>query len=172
MLSTQVAALWRERTGTESPAEWSRKHTLPVECILVLDDAKGIIDAVVNPGGVSAERLQTVHDELRKENAFGDVLTAREKFRRRVLPARYQKIGFSDDQLSDWLYRELGDAPNSWLTDWRLPDAIERFVKHGYDSHVRKKAAEKASILSDAEAKILLLNLIDEIPDVGLLVLE
>jgi hypothetical protein len=172
MVSTQVAALWRERTGTESPVEWSRKHTLPVECVLVLDDAKGIIDAVVNPGAVSAERLQTVHDELKKESAFVDVATAGGKFLKRVLPARYQKIGFSVDQLSNWLYRELGDAPNSWLTDRRLPDAIERFVKQGYDTHVRTKAAEKARVLSDAEAKLLLLNLIDEIPDVGLSVLE
>jgi hypothetical protein len=37
---------------------------------------------------------------------------------------------------------------------------------------VRKKAAEKVNVLSDAEAKILLLNLIDQIPEVGLSVLE
>jgi hypothetical protein len=172
MVSTQVVAMWRERTGTESPVEWSLKHSLPAECVLEVDDAKGIVDAVVNPGGVSAERLQIVYDELEKEGVFLDVATACEKFLKRVLPARYQKIGFSVAQLSDWLSRELGDAPNSWLTDARLHEAVETFVKQVYDTHVRKKAAEKVNVLSDAEAKMLLLNLIDQIPDVGLSVLE
>jgi len=172
MVSTQVAALWRERTGTETPIEWSRKHSLPAECVLKVEDAKGIIDSVVNPGGVSAERLQTVYVELEKEGVFLDVATAGEKFLKRVLPVRYQKIGFSVEQLSDWLCRELSNAPNSWLTDTRLREAVETFVKQGYDTHVRKKAAEKVNVLSDAEAKILLLKLIDQIPDVGLSVLE
>ena len=172
LVSKQVAALWRERTGTESPDEWSRKHALPAECVLAVDDAKGIVDAVANPGGVSAERLQSVHDELEKEGAFVDVATAGEKFLKRVLPARYQKIGFSVGELSDWLCRKLGDAPGRWLTDGGLREAVEAFVKQGYDTHARKQAAEKVNMLSDAEAKILLLKLIDQIPDVGLSVLE
>ncbi len=172
LVSKQVAARWRKCTGTESPDEWSRKHTLPAECALALDDAKSIVDAVANPKEVSSERLQAVHEELEKDGAFVDVVTASEKFLKRVLPARYQKIGFSVDQLSDWLCRELSDAPNSWLADGGLREAVERFVKQGYDSHVRKKAAEKVIVLSDTEAKMLLLNLIDQIPDVGLSVLE
>jgi hypothetical protein len=172
LVSKQVAALWRERTGTESPDEWGRKHALPAECVLAVDDAKGIIDAVVNPGGVSAERLQSVHDELEKEGAFVDVATAGEKFLKRVLPTRYQKIGFSVGELSDWLCRKLGDATGRWLMDGRLREAVEAFVKQGYDKHARKQAAEKVNMLSDTEAKILLLKLIDQIPDVGLSVLE
>ena len=172
LVSKQVAALWRERTGTESPVEWSRNHTLPAECVLAVDDAKGIVDAVANPGGVSAERLHSVHDELEKEGAFLDVVTAGEKFLKRVLPARYQKIGFRVGELSDWLYRKLGDAPGRWLADGGLREAVEAFVKQGYDSHARKQALEKVNMLPDAEAKILLLKMIDQIPDVGLSVLE
>lgn len=172
LVSKQMAVLWRERTGTESPDEWSRKYALPSECVLAVDDAKGIVYAVANPGGVSAERLQSVYDELGKEGVFLDAATVGERFLKRVLPRRYQKIGFSVGELSDWLCRKLGDAPNSWLTNAKLNEAVETFVKQGYDTHVRKKAAQKVNALSDAEAKILLLNLVDQIPDVGLSVLE
>jgi len=172
LVSKQVAALWRERTGTESPDEWSCKYALPAECVLAVDDAKSIVDAVANPGGVSAERLQFVHDELEKEGSFADVPTAGEKFLKRVLPARYQKIGFTVGELSGWLSRKLGDSPGRWLTDAGLREAVEAFVKQGYETHVRKQAAEKVTMLSDAEAKILLLRLIDQIPDAGLSVLE
>ncbi len=172
LVSKQVAALWRERTGTESPVEWSHKHALPAECVLAVDDAKSVIDAVANPEGVSKERLHSVHDELEKEGAFVDVATAGKKFLKRVLPARYQKIGFSVGELSDWLCGKLGDAPGRWLTDGGLREAVEAFVKQGYDNNVRKQAAEKVNMLTDADAKILLLKMIDHIPDVGLSVLE
>jgi hypothetical protein len=172
LVSKQVVALWRKLTGTESPDDWSRQYKLPAECVLAVDQPKGIVDAVVNLKGVSAERLQTVHKELEKEGSFVGVATAGEKFLKRVLPPRYLKMGFSIGELSDWLYRELGQAPNSWLTDLGLNEAVERFIKQGYDSHVRKKAAEKVDVLSDAEAKKLLLKLIDRIPDVGLSLLE
>ena len=172
LISKLVVALWRERTGSESPDEWSRKHALPAECVLAVDDAKGIVDAVVNPGGVSAERLQSVHDELQKVSTFVDAAVAGVKFLKRVLPARYHKIGFGVDELSDWLRGKLGNAPDRWLTDSRLNEAVEAFVKKGYDTHARKKAAEKVKMLSDAEAKKLLLKLIEQIPDAGLSVLE
>jgi hypothetical protein len=172
LVSKQVAVLWRERTGTESPDEWSRQYSLPAECVLAVEDAKGIIDAVTNSKGVSADRLHNVLKELEKDSSLVDVATAGEKFLKRVLPARYLKIDFSVGELSGWLCKELSEAPNSWLTDLGLREDIERFIKQGYDSHVRKKAAEKVNVLSDADAKKLLLNLIDQIPDVGLSLLE
>lgn len=172
LISKLVTALWLERTGTGSPTEWSLKHMLPSECVLAVEGAKSIVDAVANPGGVSSERLQSVHDQLENEGAFVDVAVAGGKFLNRVLPARYQRIGFSVEELSDWLYRKLGDAPDRWLADDRLHETIEAFVKQGYNTHARKKASEKVNNLADAEAKKLLLKLIDQIPDAGLSVLE
>lgn len=172
LVSKQVVALWRERTGTESPIEWGRKYTMPAECVLAVNDAKGIVDAVANPEVLTAERLQYVHDELEKESAFVDEATAGEKFIKRLLPARYQKIGFSVRELSNWLSRELGDEAGRWFTDSRLHEVVETFIKQFYDTHVRMIAVEKVKVLSDAEAKVLLLKLIDQIPDVGLSVLE
>ena len=111
-------------------------------------------------------------EELEKEEVFVDVVEAGNKFLNWVLPARYQKIGFSINELSDWLHRKLGGSPDGWLTDGRLHEAMEAFVKQVYDNHARKQAEEKVNMLSDAEAKLLLLKLIDRIPDVGLSVLE
>jgi hypothetical protein len=58
------------------------------------------------------------------------------------------------------------------LTDGGLRETVESFVKQGYDTRARKQAVEKVNMLSDSEAKILLLKLIDQIPDAGLSVLE
>lgn len=172
LISKLVAVLWSEHTGTKSPDEWSRKYALPAECVLAAEDAKSIVDAVANPGGVSAERLESVHNKLQKVGACVDVTVAGDKFLKRVVPARYQKIGFGVDELSDWLCLKLGNAPDRWLTDTRLHEEIEAFVKRVYDIHARKEAVEKVNKLTDAEAKKMLLKLIDQIPDAGLSVLE
>ena len=172
LLSKQVTTLWTQRTGTGSPDEWCNKHRIPAECVLEVENAKSIVDAIANPGEVSAERLQYVHDELEKEGAFVDIATAGDKFIKRVLPVRYQKIGLSVDELSKWLFEKLGNVPAHWLTDEGLQESIELFVKQGYDTHVLKKAKEKVNVLTDSEAKKLLLHLIDQIPDAGLKVLE
>ena len=84
MVSKQVVALWRKCTGTESPDDWSCQYALPAECVLAMDHAKGIVDAVANLKGVSAECLQTVLEELEKEGSFVDVATAGEKFLKRA----------------------------------------------------------------------------------------
>jgi hypothetical protein len=86
-----------------------------------------------------------VHNELQKMSTFVDAAVAGVKFLKRVLPARYHKIGFGVDELSDWLRGKLGNAPDRWLTDSRLNEAVEAFVKKGYDTHARKKAAEKGA---------------------------
>lgn len=145
---------------------------LPAEFVLSVDDAKSIVDAIANPGGVSTERLQSVCDQLQKEGVFLDAASAGRKFLIRVLPTRYQRIGFSVSELTDWLYRKLGNTPDRWLMDERLHEEVEEFVKQGYNTHVRKKAAEKVNGLSDAEAKLLLLKLVDQIPAAGLSVME
>jgi hypothetical protein len=172
LASTQVTALWRKFAGAETPIEWSHKYGLPAECVLGVDEAKSIVDAVISPSDLSAERLHALHDELKKEGVFLDVPTAREKFLKRVLSVRYLRIGFSADELSDWLRTEIGNSPNSWLTDERLHGAVEKFVKERYDTQVREKAAERVNALSDTDAKKLLLKLINDIPDVGLSTLE
>lgn len=172
LVSKQVAALWRERTGTGSPDEWSREYALPVECVLAVDDAKSIIDAVANPGRVSAERLKFVYGELKNKGAFVDVATAGEIFLKRVLPARYQKFGFTVVELSEWLCKKLGDESGRWLADGRLHETVEIFIKKRYDTHVLAQAVNKVNMLSDAEAKVLLMKLINQIPDAGLSVLE
>jgi hypothetical protein len=172
LVSRQVTELWRERTGSKSPEEWSQKHLLPAECILVAEDAVSLVEAVENPDRVSADRFKFVHDELKKDGVFVDVTSARAEFLKRVLPSRYEGIGCSVNELSEWLCEKLGDTPNGWLTDERLRDEVEAFVKKGYDAHARKKAEEKVNSLSSSDAKKLLLKLIGQIPDVGLSVLE
>lgn len=172
LVSKQVAALWLEFTGTDSPKAWSHKHKLPAECILLLDDAKSVVDAVADSGGVSAKRLQVVHGKLQKENVFVDVSAAGDRFLKRVMPKGYQKFEHNIEELCNWLFDKLGDDPDQWLANGRLQEEIEEFVRQRYETQARPQAVKKVNALSDTEVRALLLELINHVPEVGLLVLE
>jgi hypothetical protein len=116
--------------------------------------------------------LRSVHKALANKGVFADATTAGERFLQRVLPARYGKIAPNVNELSEWLCQQLGNRPGCWLTHDGLQKAIEGFVKQKYGADAREKALEKVKSLSDAEAKELFLELIDQLPDVGLFVLE
>lgn len=171
LISKQVQALWLKKTGAKTPDAWSRAHRLPAELILAVENAQRFVDAVEKPEIVSAEHLQFVLDELQKDDAFVDIESAGAKLLRRVLPVRYQKLGFSANELSEWLFENLGDMPGQWLMNVNLRQEVEKFVKEKYNSHTRKQVADQVNLLSDADAKKLLLKIIDQIPDAGLSIL-
>ncbi len=172
LISKRVESLWYERTKTKSPYEWSKKHMLPSECVLVAENARSLVEATASPNEMSPERLKLVCLELEKADVFVDVDAAGAKFLKRALPPRYQNIGINVGVLNRWLCSELGDAPDRWMTDEGFNEAIEAFVKQEYDTHTKGKALEKVNELSDSEAKELLLELVAKISDVGLAVLE
>lgn len=171
LISKRVEAIWYERTNTKAPCEWSNKHMLPAECILAAENARSLIDAIANPAEVSAERLKSVCADLEKTDAFVDEKEAGVRFLKRILTPRYQQIGVNVSELCSWLRSELGDAPDRWMIDQGLNEAVESFVKQEYDAHAKEKALDKVNALSDAEAKKLLLELINNISDVGLSIL-
>lgn len=171
LFSKQVLELWQKHTLSVSPEAWSQTHRLPAECLLALDGAKEIIDAVTKPSTVSEDVLRSVHQKLEDESIFLSLTAAQDLFIARVLPARYIKIGFSSDVLAKWLSQNLDHNPNRWLSDQRLNAVVEQFVQDQYGT-VRQKALAKANNLSEQDAKKVLLEMIAQIPDAGLLLLE
>ena len=170
LTSKQLVALWRDKTGTDSPTVWSREKNLPAEFALTFADARGAVETLINPSGASPERLKALLEDLSQDGAFA--LDSEARFLARILPARYQKLGLGAQALAEALRNDLGTDANRWLADAQLGDAVEAFVKANYQTHTRAKAAAKVKAMPDAQAKGLLLKLIEELPDVGLKTLE
>jgi hypothetical protein len=172
LTSKRLSQIWKERTGTDAPDKWSQKNALPAEFALSVEDARGVADVVTNPGSASPERLHAVLEALSPQGTFTTAEEARARFLIRVLPPRYRKLGFGADELAAALRDALGSDANRWLSDPRLGAAMEAFVHTSYQAHMRAKAAERVKAMPDAQAKALLLKIIDDLPDAGLRSLE
>lgn len=172
LTSKRLLQIWKEKTGAESPGEWSRNNNLPAEFALNVEDARSAAEVVANPGVASPERLRAVLKAISLQGAFATAEDARARFLDRVLPPRYGKHGFGADELAAALCAALGSEANRWLSHPQLGAAVEAFVQASYKTHTRGKAAERVKAMSDAQAKALLLKIIDDLPDAGLRALE
>ena len=172
LTSKRLLQIWKEKTGAESPGEWSRNNNLPAEFALKVEDARSAAEVVANPGGASPEKLQAVLKAISRQGAFATVEEARARFLDRVLPPRYGKFGLGADELAAALRDSIGSEANRWLSHPQLGGAVDAFVQASYKTHTRGKAAERVKAMSDAQAKALLLKIIDDLPDAGLRALE
>lgn len=170
-LAQRVAALWKERTGTDSPRSWSGEHALPARCLLDIPDAADVVRIVARPGEASPERLDQVCGTLEQPDVLRDIRAAGEAFLKRAVPAHLRAVSLDAGDLGAWLRDHLDADPESWPEHPGLADAVERFVRDRYDAHLLPQARSRAAALSEAKAKDVLLHLVNRFPDVGLFLL-
>jgi hypothetical protein len=172
LTSKRLSQIWKEMTGTKSPDEWSRNNNLPAEFALHVEDARSAAEVVANPGGASPERLHAVLEALSPPGAFSTAEDAGARFLDHVLPPRYRKFGLGAQELAAALREALGPDANRWLSNSGLVGAMEAFVHASYKTHTRTKAIERVKAMSDTQAKVLLMKIINDLPDAGLRALE
>ncbi len=170
----QILELWRDKTGTVSPSEFSITAGLPA-AMWLNESAERYIDVICDPSACTAEKL-TEAKKVLEASSFavkpGEVQLVGERFIKRALPLRYQKLGVMADELSQALKSRLGADTNRWLQSPDFSKSVEAFICERYQSVYRKKAEEKVKALSADDAKQRLLKLVDHIPDVGFSILE
>ena len=175
-IAQQIIELWKSQTKTDSPNAWSNQHGLPVD-ILFKDpkQARSITEVVSNPVNFPPELLKKIKHEI-KQGVIAFAAENQEKlsklFLARVLPERYQKLDIDAHELSKFFIEKLGNRPNDWFDSPDYSGEVENFIRERYQSHYKEKATLKVKALAEADAKNLLIQLVNKIPDVGLNILE
>ena len=175
-IAQQIIELWKSQTKTDSPNAWSNQHGLPVD-ILFKDpkQARSITEVVSNPVNFPPELLKKIKHEI-KQGVIAFAAENQEKlsklFLARVLPERYQKLDIDAHELSKFFIEKLGNRPNDWFDSPDYSGEVENFIRERYQSHYKEKATLKVKALAETDAKDLLLQLVNKIPDVGLNILE
>lgn len=173
-MARQIARIWKENTGSESPRLYSSQHGIPA-AILLEDDFVNHINVISDPSAFTHERLKETKKALESGAivaAANDSGAAKKRFVTRALPIRYQKLGIDPDDLSSALKFELGEDPNNWLQSSSFSEAVEKIVQERYQSTYKERAMEKVRSLSPEAAKQRLLKVVELHPDAGLDLLE
>lgn len=177
--SNRLFVLWDEMTFSNSPAEWSYKHSIPILClyqgndeILLAQRVFGIINKTHSPqsekeideaiafvGGDSLERLK----DIAKCN-----LTFKQYF-----SGVYNPLFENADELKAVIKKNVTGSVYDWISKKQTVDAvIKSEAEKNYATKYKAKVKAKIKELSPEKAQKLLEELIEDKPLVGINLLQ
>ena len=167
--ATQLAVLWRERTGAATPDEWASQHKMPVSVLFVnAAEADLVVRAVSNPSAYQADVLKSAKSTLEIASLVeaGKLGVA---FADRYVPPKYAALGLDVAALCNSLSEKLPGNPNGWeVLGAKFHGAIAAFARSRYASDFRKQAVAKVKTLTDEQVRNRLMKLVEENPEVGM----
>lgn len=165
----RLAKLWREKTGTDTPHAWVEANGMPVNVLFDMPAlAHEIIPVLKNPQIFQVDNIEKSYVTL-----DGARLLPRSKWHQHFMslyiPESVQEMNIEPPVILDYLRQNLHANPEQWLEDHaELQKTVSRFMREKYATTVKRTVMEKARRLSDAEAKQMLLQLLDSIPEAGM----
>ena len=173
-LKSQLFRLWKDKTGTKTPREWSNRYKTPILCCISEDEyekAKKAFGTLNRNGGTDAE----IKDSLAflKSTTLFDALADDDKrnaaFTRDII-GEYSVLLPDPDEVRDTLDRLSAD-----IYDWRDNPSVKRRVKElaeaEYNAGGSDRVLKKIDEMGDAQLKQYLKRLVKDNITVGIEIL-
>lgn len=173
-LKEQLKDLWKEKTGTRDPRDWSLRYQTPVLVCVGMDEydeAARVFSLLEHSDGRDAD-LKKAIDFLQGASFFA-VLSdegRRDAAFRRIVVGKYASL------LPDLLaVREklsaLGIAPYDWAGDPRVEEKLKGMARANYEAGGSAKVLSKIDSMDDATLKAYLKRLVEGNMTVGMEIL-
>jgi len=173
-LKEQLKDLWKEKTGTRDPRDWSLRYQTPVLVCVGMDEydeAVRVFSLLEHRDGRDADLKKAIDflqgasffavlsDERRRDAAF-----------RRIVVGKYASL------LPDlWMVREkllaLGIAPYDWAGNPRVEEKLKGMARASYEAGGSAKVLSKIDSMDDATLKAYLKRLVEGNMTVGMEIL-
>ncbi|MCL2016625.1 MAG: hypothetical protein FWG68_10315 [Defluviitaleaceae bacterium] len=173
LLKTELTNLWREKTGTKTPEEWSRMYKTPIlSCVppAEFEQAKTHFATIKTP---TSDREIKAAIEFLKTATFFDILGDSEK----------RNAAFIKDIIGDFtvllpnideireILEQTGVEPYNWRDNPDIKTKIDNKAKSEYDSGGSDKVLAKIDEMNDKQLKLYLKRLIKNSMTVGIEIL-
>ena len=177
-LKNELLNLWHEIAGNKSPREWSKEHRTPILAMVPQseqDDAKKVFVALLMSSPTEKE-LRFAIEYLKKRPPYlatlNDVQKIEEAFRREIIGDEYSALLKDNDEVRDAIERKVRDA-YEWYSNSRVNAVIKELTKDKYyTGEAHDKVTERVMMMSNEDAKKLLIELLDKNYEVGLKLLR
>lgn len=172
----KLQALWKEKTGTKSPSDWSNMYQTPI-CCMFDDDARDNVRSILrvfDDKNATEEAVLKTIEYLEKADFYDRLASVEERdkcFAERII-AEYLIMLTDVDEIREYLSSHVPDAPHRWMDN----TAVRNKLKVLCDKEYKIKGADLAmKVIEDmdaSEAKQYLCNLIVENPTVGMEIIK
>lgn len=173
----KLYALWKEITDSNSPAEWSKNHTIPILCLFQSDSiqASKVFDLINKTRTASSE--SEIVDAIAFINDYKmNILLSMEKcdiLFKEYFCGEYSYIIDNIDELKNTIELAAGKEVYEWYAKkMSIDNYVKKLAYQKYDQTYKPKVKEKIKQLSPEKAQKYLQELIEDKPLVGINILK
>lgn len=168
-IKTKMFALWKEKTNSKNPREWSASHRTPILCLVEsddYDDAKKTFE-VLNRTTATEKEIQNALTFLETAK-FYDQLLSTEKIDLAFIKllGRYKGVLTDIEKVRDSLER-LSVDPYEWDTHPVIKNKIIELAKAEYEAGGSDAVISKIEHMSSEDLKKHLIKLIKNNINIG-----
>lgn len=173
--SDRLKALWKEKTGTASPKEWSNQYQMPILCMIADDDMKKAKEAfhAINYHKSDSEAVEKAIAFLENADFFGKLNQPeeRDKAFRTFIIKGYSEMLPDIEEVKKYLSK-LSAEPYEWFGLPEVDKKIKQMAEAKYNQVGYEKALEKIDSMDADSVKRYLKELIKDNMIVGIEILK
>lgn len=170
-LKTQLFNLWKEKTETKSPREWSNRYRTPILCCVSVnefDSAKKAFDTLNRSSSTDAEITDAL--EFLETTSLFEVLSDENQrntsFERNFI-GEYRCLLPNPDKVRDEL-EHLSVDTYEWHENPSVKNKVKQIAEAEYNAGGSDKALNRIDTMDDAQLKQYLKRLVKENMTVGI----
>lgn len=166
---TKMFNLWKEKTGSKTPRDWSSAHRTPILCLIprdIYDDAKKAFE-VLNRTTATEKEIESALAFLEIADFYADLMN-QEKVDQAFMKilGQYKTILGDIEKVRDVLER-LSVDPYEWDTHPSIKSKIAELAKAEYDAGGSDTVVSKIEKMSSEDLKKHLIKLIRDNINIG-----
>ena len=173
-LKSQLFRLWKDKTGTKNPREWSSRHRTPILCLVSASEfetAKKVFDTLNRNWGTDSEIKNALAflETTKLYDALSDEEKRNSAFKRDILGLHSTLLPNLDK------VRDALDNLSVDVYDWRdnpgVKNRITELADAEYNAGGSDKVLQRIDKMDDAQLKEYLKRLVKENMTVGIEIL-
>lgn len=170
-LKEKLFALWKEKTGTNSPREWSRNHKIPILCLVVgndYDNSKKAFETLNqhNPPEFAIKTALAFLETATFLTDLSDDSKSQEAFRKYIIGG-YSKILTDVEVVQDKLDR-LTIEPYDWFSHPLVKETIRKLAEAEYNAGGSDRALAILGAMTSEQRDEYIKRLVTENVSVGI----
>jgi len=155
-MKSRLMTLWKEKTGTKNPWEWSSRYKTPILCCVQATEyerAKGVFETLNNNRGTDAEAKEAL-EFLESTTMFGDLAdeAKRNAAFMRDLVGEYRALLPDPEKVREALERLAIDA-YGWRDNPKVKEKIRQLAEAAYNAGGSDKAVSIIDGMDDAKLR-------------------
>lgn len=174
--SERLKKLWRDKTGTDSPRAWSKKHLMPILCLINDEDiqrARSAFSTInkAHPDALSIDKAIQYIENATFFDALNNPQTLDQVFRDSIIKG-YSVMLSDIEEVKHYLDSRITAEPYDWFALPEVEKKLQQMAEAKYAQSGCNRALEKIDGMDVSDLKRYLKELIKDNMIVGMEIIK